>query len=165
MKKDIQGEIETKFSHPMHPAVVHFPIAFFPLSSLFLALWFIQDRNPFYLNAAYWLFMAGALMILPVVATGIRDMLHTNVEDHHGTPRNTGYRTLFTHVIIGSATAFISTISALYFLFNKPMDESNLIPGFTLISLLLTVLVFSQGFIGGLMVYTHHMGVHGHTHK
>jgi uncharacterized membrane protein len=142
--------------HPMHPAIVHFPITLFPLSALFVGLYHWQD-NSFFLHAAYWSFMLGALVVLPVVLTGVRDWLHTRVEDIRG------YKRAYFHIIIGALIAFISTISGIYFLLHKPIAEPNLISGFSLIAVLLTLLVFIQGFIGGLMVYTHHMGIEGHT--
>lgn len=143
--------------HPMHPAVVHFPITLFPLSAFFMLLWYTLGRNLFYLHAAYWAFIIGAVVIIPVLATGVRDWQHTQVDNE------AGQRLLKTHMVIGSITGLLAIIGALFYWANKPMVNLDLVPGFTALTLLLTLLVFVQGFIGGLMVYTHKMGVEGHT--
>lgn len=142
--------------HPMHPALVHFPITLFPLSLLFLALMYWTD-NAFHLHAAYWSFMLGVLMIIPVLLTGVRDLRHVHTDNIQSE------RLLYTHVYFGALISIISILSGIYFLLNKPFLNPELISGFTIISLLLTIMMFVQGFLGGLLVYTHHLGTTGHT--
>lgn len=143
--------------HPTHPALVHFPITLFPFSLLFMALWFWFDRNQFYLQTAYWAYLLGTLLVIPVVLTGFRDMRHTQVDNEQGR------KLLNMHMLLGGTIAGVSIVSSIYYLLNSPLQEPGLIPGFTFFTVLMTLFVFAQGAIGGLMVYSHHMGVTGHT--
>lgn len=139
-------------SHPLHPALVHFPITLFPLSTVFLVLWIWLD-NSFYLHAAYWSFMFGALLILPVMGTGVWDLMRTISIGH------VNEKWVYLHMMVGLLITFVSVLSGLYYLFNKPMLNLDMIPGFIGISILTTLLVLAQGFIGGVLVYTYRMGV------
>lgn len=151
-----EEERRPEVKHPIHPAVVHFPITLFPISTLFIVLW-VWQNNPFFLHAAYWAFLLGALMTLPAGLTGFRDWRHTYTDSPQGR------KVTYAHISLGLSLVVISLISGIFYLLHKPMVEISLIPGFMVITTLVTLMVMIQGFLGGLMVYTHRMGVAGHT--
>lgn len=152
--REERGNLE--ISHPIHPAIVHFPVTLFPLSTVFIILWIWLD-NSFYLHAAYWSFLFGALMVIPVILTGLRDLRHTRPDNRQG------QKVVLAHVTLGALIGLLSTISGIFFLRNQPMFDITVMPTFITVSFLLTLMVFAQGFLGGLMVYTHRMGIRGRT--
>ncbi len=139
----------------MHPAVVHFPIALFPLSSLFLILWFWQD-SPFFLNATYWTFMFAALGAVIAGGSGILDYYNASYPEH---PDESAPKIAKLHVRTGVAVTTIALISAVYFLVENPVNDLALAKWFAIIVFLETALVVIQGVLGGRLVYKYHFGI------
>jgi uncharacterized membrane protein len=138
----------------LHPAFVHFPLTLFPLSLLFLVLFWFQD-NPFFLHASYWAFMIGALIIVPVAWTGWIDWL--DLRDTQ--PESEAGRVVNFHVRNGIAITIISLVTAIFFLWQKPMAEPMVMTLYTITTSLLTLMVILQGYVGGQMVYRFRIGV------
>jgi uncharacterized membrane protein len=137
-----------------HPALVHFPLALYPVSLLFLALgWVIRD--PFFWAASYWAFVLGVLFTLPVALTGWWDMIRL---------RNAkGNKHLRLHVINGTALTVLSLVAAFILIPNPFMAQQNLLLFYTLTLALLTGLVMFQGLLGATMVYQSKIGIDGET--
>ena len=139
----------------MHPAVVHFPIALFPLSALFLILWFWLGTN-FFLNASYWIFLFAALGAVIAGGSGIFDYYNASYPEH---PEEGAAEASKRHVRLGVAITIIALVSAVYFLIEKPINDMALVKWFAIIVFLETVLVIIQGFMGGRLVYKYHFGI------
>ncbi len=139
----------------MHPAIVHFPIALFPLSTIFLILWFWQD-SPFFLNATYWTFMFAALGAVIAGGSGILDYYKAPYPAH---PEDGAPKIAKLHVRTGVAVTTIALLSAVYFLVERPANDQALVKWFAVIVFLETALVIIQGFLGGRLVYKYHFGI------
>jgi uncharacterized membrane protein len=60
--------------HPLHPALVHFPIALWFIAVFWdAAAWWRPD--PLWRQMAYWSLASGLVLALPVLATGLLDYL------------------------------------------------------------------------------------------
>lgn len=145
----------------IHPAVVHFPIALFPVSAIFLILWFWRD-GIFLLNAAYWTFMFAAFGAVIAGGTGILDYYNAPYPEH---PEEGAPRIARLHIRTGVAVTLIALISAVYFLIEKPVNGMALVKWFAIIVFLETVLVIVQGFLGGRLVYKYHFGIDPRHHQ
>ncbi|MEO8945551.1 MAG: DUF2231 domain-containing protein [Gemmatimonadaceae bacterium] len=139
----------------IHPAVVHFPIALFPVSALFLILWFWRDSS-FFLNATYWTFMFAALGAVIAGGSGILDYYNASYPEQ---PEEGASTISKLHVRTGVAVTIIALISAVYFLIEKPVNDLALVKWFAIIVFLQTALVIIQGFLGGRLVYKYHFGI------
>lgn len=139
----------------IHPAAVHFPIVLFPVSAIFLILWFCRD-NAFFLNASYWTFMFAALGAVIAGGTGFFDYYNASYPEH---PEEGAGRIAKFHIRTGVVLVVIALISALYFLIEKPTNDLSLVKWFAIIVFLETLLVIAQGFMGGLLVFRYHFGI------
>lgn len=139
----------------IHPATVHFPITLFPVSSIFLVLWFWQGYI-FFLNAAYWTFMFAALATLVAGSSGILDYFNAPYPKHK---QSGAHKTAKAHIIIGVILTVTALSSGIYFLLENPIDNRALIKWFASITFFVSFLVLVQGFLGGLLVYKHHFGI------
>ncbi len=139
----------------IHPAAVHFPIVLFPVSAIFLILWFCLN-DLFFLNASYWTFMFAALGAVIAGGTGFFDYYNASYPEH---PEEGAGRMAKIHIRTGVCLVVIALISAIYFLIEKPTHNVDLVKWFATIVFLETLLVFAQGFMGGLLVYKYHFGI------
>lgn len=62
------------FRHPLHSAVVHFPIAFWVLAGAADAAWLFIDPDPFFARSALWLQGAGLIAAGVAVLAGVLDL-------------------------------------------------------------------------------------------
>lgn len=139
----------------IHPEIVHFPIALFLLSALFLILWFWR-ADIFFLNAAYWTFMLAALGAVIAGSAGIFDYYNAPYPEH---PAAGAAKISTMHIRMGVAVTSIALIGAVYFLVKDPVNELALVKWFAVIVFLEAFLVIVQGFSGGRLVYKYHFGI------
>ncbi|WP_303904597.1 DUF2231 domain-containing protein [Thiohalomonas denitrificans] len=62
------------YSHPLHPMLVTFPIAFFT-GTLFSDIAFLWSGDPFWARAAFWLVLSGLVGGAAAAIAGITDFL------------------------------------------------------------------------------------------
>lgn len=139
-----------------HPAIVHFPISLFPISLVFLILFWAQD-NPFFLNASFWCFVFAAIAVLPVAITGFLDMIRLKSHSLEA------HKSLNLHMLNGIVITLLSIAGGLYFFFNPPMRDTSLLPAYSLLVAVQSLLVMIQGYVGAVMVYQKHLGIDGET--
>ena len=139
-----------------HPAIVHFPIALFPLSFLFLVLYWLT-ASVAYLSASYWTFLVSAAIIIPTAITGFIDMKRLQRLDSEAAKH------LNKHLVNGIAITLISVATGLLFLWQPPFHHPFLFTIYTLDVAVLSILSMYQGYLGATMVYDHHLGVEGDT--
>lgn len=155
------GEQASGKYRAIHPAVVHFSITLFPVSAIFLMLWFWRE-NIFFLHAAYWSFMFAALGALIAGGSGIFDYFNAPYPKYK--QRGAG-KSAKIHIVNGVVVTVIALCSAIFFLLEKPMDNLSLVKWFALVTFLESFLVIVQGFLGGLLVYTYHFGIEPHRQE
>ena len=102
-KELLQGK---PFGHPLHPALVHFPIGLFVLSLRFdLASYFFREAN-WLTGAALSILSLGILMALLAALPGLVDWLNIR-SDHPSKGRAT------THMLLNLATIGLFIINLL----------------------------------------------------
>jgi uncharacterized membrane protein len=131
---------------PLHPKIVHFPIALLVTASVLeiLSRWYKKDS---WSHAAFIMYVS-ALIITPiVVATGIWEQARLNL--HHPV--------LNVHMFFGYSTLVILILSfpILRFLRNTPAFKNV----FLIVLLLLSFTVIMGNHYGGKMVYKYGVGV------
>jgi uncharacterized membrane protein len=90
---------------PLHPALVHFPVALYPASLLFDWLSHLSADGTPYVKGAYALIVAALVVTVPVALTGVADFL--TVE---GGSR--AWRLAFTHLTVMLAASGLFLASA-----------------------------------------------------
>jgi uncharacterized membrane protein len=78
---------------PLHPALVHFPVALYPASLLFDWLSHLAADGTPYVKGAYALIVAALVVAVPVAATGIADFVAIDAGSR-------AWRLAFTHLTV-----------------------------------------------------------------
>lgn len=144
------------FGHPVHPMLVMFPVALFPLLLIADALYFagVADWGPdmpsVLWDAGLYLAIAGLAATALAIVPGLVDLSAIpNASRAH--------RTALIHMTVGFA------LLALYGVAVWLRSPSNAMPFGALailaVDVLGTLAVTAQGWLGGELVYKHHVGV------
>ncbi len=135
--------------HPLHPALVHFPIAAWTVVPL-LDVLSLMLRNPFWWRCAFWLLAIGAGMALFAMGAGLFDLLALPAT-------HPAQRTAQRHLLLmGSAwCVFIGDL-----LLHSPsmFPSVPLIASGLALSLAGLALMFSGAYAGGKLVYDFGVG-------
>lgn len=137
-------------SHPIHPMLVPFPIAFL-IGGLLSDLAFWATRNPFWAMASEWLIGAGIVGGLLAALAGFTDFL--------GNERIRALRDAWHH-LAGNLIAVILSVVSWYLRYSQGADNAILPWGLVLSFGVVGILAFT-GWLGGELVYRHHVGVAG----
>ena len=133
--------------HPIHPMLVPFPIAFFVGAfAADLAYWRTADE--FFARGAVWLIGAGLAMAVLAAAAGFTDFL--------GSPAIRALRPAWLH-LIGNGTAVI--LELLNFFVRQSDSAAAVVPIGLGLSLVVTLLLLFNGWMGWEMVYRGRVGV------
>ena len=133
--------------HPLHPAIVSYPIAFF--SGAFVSdLAFLFLHDGFWATASFWLLAAGLATAALAALAGLTDFL--------GDRRIRGLRDAWMHMI-GNVTAVVVEIVNLVV---RLHDHAGPVasPGVYLSGIAFLILGFT-GWKGGELVFRHRVGV------
>lgn len=151
----MSGLLRTIIKRP-HPILVHFPITLFPVSLLFLVLFWLL-KNPVMLLASYWVFLIAVLFVIPTALTGWADMKRLiRVTESAKLP-------LSKHLINGIAITAISILTGIFFLFQSPFETRGVFALYAVDLLALSFLAVWQSYLGGRMVYAYRLGIDGET--
>jgi nitrite reductase/ring-hydroxylating ferredoxin subunit/uncharacterized membrane protein len=136
--------------HPLHPALVHYPIGLFTLTVLLdLANVFLGGTAWLSIGAGYTL-AGGVLVALLAAVPGLGDWSEIRA-DHPGKSRATLHMALNISAVVMMAASFL--------LRRAEIDQ----PGVSLLPVLLSIvgfaLVMGSGYIGGWLVYDQGIGV------
>jgi len=133
-------------SHPIHPILVSFPIAFFIGSFVFDLLGFFLEPVPFQQIADY-LIPSGILTGLLAAIPGVVDYSATIP------PKSSAKQRAVKHALLNGTVIILFTIS--HFRRDSPMAFHWIL----LLELAAVVLLFISGFLGGTLVYRNQIGV------
>ncbi|MBI4357910.1 MAG: DUF2231 domain-containing protein [Candidatus Omnitrophica bacterium] len=130
-----------KLPIPIHPILVHFPIAFYFLELILIAFW-LSRKDEAYLRFARFSFRLGYVMMILAMAGGLIDV--GGIQNITGKVR--------THVLAAITVFLFYTVRAGYWRLAKPETSHY---GFTqlLLSLSGNILVAVAGYFGGMLVY------------
>lgn len=142
--------MESRFrllGHPVHPMLIVLPSSLFPLLVLLdvVHAWTGDDAA---WSAGFWVAVAGVVTTLAAMVPGIVDM--ARIPD--GTK---AHRTALIHFVVGTLT-LLAYVAATWVRWGAGTDRFALATG---IDVLGTLLVVAQGWLGGELVYKHHVGV------
>lgn len=133
--------------HPLHPMLVMFPTALLPLLLFMDVLAWWTGDDAFWV-AGFWVGVAGIVMTLLAVAAGIPDMAAIPDETR-------AHRTALFHAIVGT-TVLLVFAATTWARWNAGTDRLTLA---TVVDVIGVLLVGVQGWLGGELVYRHHLGV------
>lgn len=136
---------------PMHPALVHFPIALVAVSFLCDLLGRISKSDSLR-SAGWWCLILGAIATVIAVPLGYFDMNRAMLdEDTH--------EFVDLHLRIGWVLLIVVTFLTVWRSVYRIKPEREVGGFYLFIALLVTGLTFFQGWFGGEMVYAHGAGV------
>ncbi|MFL5810103.1 MAG: DUF2231 domain-containing protein [Flavisolibacter sp.] len=134
-------------SHPLHPILVAFPIAFFIGALVFDLLYFITDKQAMW-QTGYYLACAGILGALAAAVPGAVDYFLTVP------PKSSAKKRATQHAIINLLNVFIFGFAVYY---RRGKDAGNIV---VLASEILGVVLLSiAGWMGGTLVHRNQIGV------
>lgn len=133
--------------HPLHPMVVMFPTALLPLMVALDALQAYLGDEAFW-TVGFWVAVLGGLGTLAAIATGLPDLA--------GLPDGTrAHRKAAFHFVVGLTILGVYA-AATWARMGSSADRFGLAFGIDVVGLLLVTV---QGWLGGELVYKHHLGV------
>lgn len=133
--------------HPLHPAIVTFPIAFLVgAAGTDLAYWLTSDS--FWARASFWLIAAGLAGGILAALTGMVDFLKIPLVRK----RSAGW----THMIL-NVIALVLTIFNLVLRWSNPTQ--TVLPIGLIVSVIVATLLGLSGWYGGELVYRHRVAV------
>jgi uncharacterized membrane protein len=137
------------FGHPVHPALVHFPVACWVLAPACDAAW-LYTGDPFWATAALWLTGAGVALALVAAVAGMMDLAALQGRDD-------ALRTAGRHVLFMSVALTAAIASLIGRLAEAPPEVLGL-PWFVLAGAVAALATLTGGWFGGRLVYTHGAG-------
>lgn len=136
--------------HPAHPMLVMFPTAMLPLMVLMDGLhWYTQDAGVW--TAGFWIAVAGLVTTLVAIVPGLVDLAAIPNETR-------AHRTALFHFIVGMTilAVYVAAVWARWPAGSGPEGAFVLAASIDVVG---TLLVTLQGWLGGELVYKHHIGV------
>ena len=142
---------------PLHPALVHLPIALFPLSILLdLGSWIVGRTDMPLVHAAFGCLLAGLGTALLAAIFGFVDF--TDIRDDHPAKK-----TATAHLILNLVAVGLFAASAgLRF---SALDAPRTPTAALIVSLIGLVVLLYSGYLGGALVYDDGIGVGRHRRK
>jgi nitrite reductase/ring-hydroxylating ferredoxin subunit/uncharacterized membrane protein len=138
------------FKHPLHPALVHYPIGLFSLSVLSDILAFLQGGALWLYLAAFYTLGGGVMMGLITAVPGLSDWSEIRA-DHPGK------KTATLHMGLNLAAVGLFLISL--FIRWSDIDQATAAGLPFLLSLTALLVIFFSGYLGGKLVYDQGIGV------
>lgn len=135
--------------HPLHPAIVTFPIALLS-SALGTDIVYFLSGDIFWARSSQWLLLVGLLSGLVAAATGLFDFLKIKRVRKH--------RAGWLHMAL-NAGALILTLGNL--LVRSNQTEQYILPWGLLLSAIVASLLIVSGWFGGELSFRHKIGVIG----
>jgi uncharacterized membrane protein len=135
--------------HPLHPAIVGFPIAFLT-APVITDLLFWQSNDRLWADFSFWLILGGWLTGIGSVLTGLIDFLTIK--------RARTLKEGWIHFILSDLAVFLATFNLL----GRLEDRSGFILFAGLgLSVLISVSLVAGSFFGGRLVFRHLIGPYG----
>jgi uncharacterized membrane protein/nitrite reductase/ring-hydroxylating ferredoxin subunit len=142
--------------HPLHPALVHFPIGLWLLSLLFDLITRWGEPSNTLVLGAYYAMGAGLLMALVAAVTGFADWLEIRAD--HPAKRFANYH-------MGINLLVIALYVVNLFLRSQGLDLVGAPTVPWLLSLVAIALLSVSGYLGGAMIFDHGVSVGRHRRR
>nr|WP_151704596.1 DUF2231 domain-containing protein [Nitrincola alkalilacustris] len=135
------------FGHPIHPGLIHFPVA--ALIALIASdLAFLYTSDPFWARASLWLVGVGAIGGWIASVAGLMDMLLVSQ-----------IRRLITGWCHAMLAVMLLSLATFNWLLRLPDAAAQIMPQGLYLSLLSGLLIIATGYLGGRLVYEYAVGV------
>jgi len=135
--------------HPLHPAVIPFPIAFL-IGAVVTDIIYVMNGDPFWAQASFWLIAGGIIMGLVAAVLGLTDF---------ATIKQARNKVGWAHLIL-NVTAM--GLSALNFLTRLGDPADSVMPLGLALSAVVGGILTVSGWLGGDLAYRYKIGVTGH---
>ena len=133
--------------HPIHPMLIHFPVAFL-LGLVGADLAYLYTNDPFWVRVGLWLAGLGSLGGWLAGMAGLIDLLFV--------PQIRRLIIAWIHALLAVMTLSLASFNWLL----RFSEESSFNPWGLYISLLTAALITITSLLGGQLVYRHAVGVH-----
>jgi nitrite reductase/ring-hydroxylating ferredoxin subunit/uncharacterized membrane protein len=154
LKEFLEGK---PFRTPLHPALVHLPIALFPLSLILdAASWIVKRGDVPLVTAAFICLVGGIATALVAAIFGFVD--YTDIRDDHPAKKTTTAHMVLNLVAVG---LYAGSAGLRYASLSEP--KTALLP--LVISAIATAILSYSGYLGGVLVYDDGVGVGRHRHR
>ena len=140
----------TLFSHPIHSATVHFPIAFYILGVLMTGMWLWRGQSDFE-RFAYWSFILSWVATLFATIFGLIDQSRLAIDD----PRRGNVNS---HITAGVALIILNGL-LIYMRFRWPDVLLRHRWPYLGVMVLGLVAVLATAWLGAELVYRFHIGI------
>ena len=141
------------FGHPVHPALVHFPIGLFVLSLALDIASYLELTTNDLLGASRYTIGIGLLMGLLAAAAGLAD--RSDIRRDHP-----AWKTVNVHMLLNLTALGLFAIN--FFLRLGQSDSAGASWVYLLLSLVGVGVILVSGYLGGIMVYDDGIGVGRH---
>lgn len=141
--------------HPVHPILVVFPIALFILSFIFDIVHYWTD-NGLWATISFWNMVAGIVGALAAAVPGLIDYLKLDMSSD-------ARQTATVHMVMNLMLVGLYVVNAIlrYDAVDTAVVQAAAVPTLPFIlSIFGVVLLSISGWLGGQLVYIHHLGVH-----
>jgi uncharacterized membrane protein len=136
---------------PFHPRVVHFPIALSIVGVLFILYGIVRRQDRWMLYGQVTLLL-GWLGVMAAVVTGLIDQANA--------PQDAAVAAVINQHITAGVALLIGAGLALYWpVKDKKLFRSPARWGYVALLVVIVLLVFIEGWLGGKLVYQYHVGV------
>lgn len=133
--------------HPIHPMLIHFPVAMLVAVMGTDIAWFLT-RDPFWARVGLWLTGVGALGVWVSSFVGLIDLVFV--------PRIRRLITAWTHA---SMAVIVLSLGTLNWLLRLEDPQANILPWGLYVSLLTGALISATSFLGGRLVFEFAVGI------
>ena len=140
--------------HPLHPFLVHLPVGLWVAALIFDVVALASGAPPF-AGASFWMMIAGVGFALLAAIPGLVDYLSLDLtrEAH----RLATYHMILNLTIVG---IFIADILWRFSMFERfPTIMYSVPVGPFILSIIAVIMLAFSGWLGGQLVYHHHLGV------
>ena len=138
--------------HPLHPALVHFPIVGWALAPVFSGI-SVVTQDPAWWRYSWWSLAGGALMALPAMLAGFMDLMAIPVE-------HPGQAVAQRHMLLMGSAWSMSVLTLVMCPLHAAVQTGSPWLGFSL-SLAGFVLLAAGGYAGARLVYDFGIGQSG----
>lgn len=139
--------------HPLHPMLVNFPVAF--LTTVVLSdLAYIFLGDPFWAGMSFWLLTGGTVMGVIAGVTGTIELLAVG--------RIRRRTASWSHFV---AAVMLLSVAATNCGWRIDQPEAAITPWGLILSVMGLTLVGVAAWLGGELVFAHHVGIHPHEEE